>query len=278
MRKGVVYMLGASLAFSFMQLCVKYLPHLPAVELVFFRSLVSISICLVMMKKLKLNPLGNNRKILLMRGVFGTIALSMFFYTLQQIPLASAVTIQYLSPIFTALFAAIFLKEKMKLKQWIYFGIAFGGVALLKGFDERVSLGFMLVGIVSAMFSGIAYTCIRKLKETDHPLVVVFYFPLIATPIMGVLSYFQWVKPIGKDWLLLLLMGVFTQIAQVLMTKGLQSAAVNKIISVKYIGTFWALAFGYILFGESYSWLSIVGILLVMVGVVLNLKTKSGKL
>ena len=112
MRKGVVNMLGASLAFSLMQLCVKYLPHLPAVELVFFRSLVSISICLVMMKKLKLNPLGNNRKILLMRGVFGTIALSMFFYTLQQIPLASAVTIQYLSPIFTALFAAIFLKEK----------------------------------------------------------------------------------------------------------------------------------------------------------------------
>lgn len=271
-------MLGASLAFSFMQLCVKYLPHLPAVELVFFRSLVSISICLVMIKKLKLNPLGNNRKVLLMRGIFGTIALSMFFYTLQQIPLASAVTIQYLSPIFTALFAAIFLKEKMKLRQWIYFAIAFCGVALLKGFDERVSLSFMLVGIASAMFSGIAYTCIRQLKETEHPVVVVFYFPLIATPIMGALSYFQWVRPIGKDWLLLLLMGVFTQIAQVLMTKGLQSAVVNKIISVKYIGTFWALAFGYILFGESYSWLSIIGILLVIVGVVLNLKTKPAKL
>lgn len=278
MRKGVVNMLGASLAFSFMQLCVKYLPHLPAVELVFFRSLVSISICLVMIKKLKLNPLGNNRKVLLMRGIFGTIALSMFFYTLQQIPLASAVTIQYLSPIFTALFAAIFLKEKMKLRQWIYFAIAFCGVALLKGFDERVSLSFMLVGIASAMFSGIAYTCIRQLKETEHPVVVVFYFPLIATPIMGALSYFQWVRPIGKDWLLLLLMGVFTQIAQVLMTKGLQSAVVNKIISVKYIGTFWALAFGYILFGESYSWLSIIGILLVIVGVVLNLKTKPAKL
>ena len=57
----------------------------------------------------------------------------------------------------------------MKLKQWIYFAIAFGGVALLKGFDDRVSLSFMLVGILSAMFSGIAYTCIRQLKETDHP-------------------------------------------------------------------------------------------------------------
>lgn len=267
-------MLGASLAFSFMQLCVKYLPHLPTVELVFFRSLISISICLVMMKQLGLHPLGNNRKVLLMRGVFGTIALSMFFYTLQHIPLASAVTIQYLSPIFTALFAAIFLKEKMKLKQWLYFGIAFSGVALLKGFDERVSIGFMLIGIVSAMFSGMAYTCIRQLKESDHPIVVVFYFPLVATPIMGALTYFQWVKPIGTDWLLLLLMGIFTQIAQILMTKGLQSAMINKIISVKYIGTFWALGFGYILFGESYTFMSIIGIALVIVGVVLNLRTK----
>ena len=70
---------------------------------------------------------------------------------------------------------------------------------------------------------------------------MVFYFPLVATPIMGVLTYFQWVQPIGSDWLLLLLMGIFTQIAQILMTKGLQSAVINKIISVKYIGTFWAL-------------------------------------
>lgn len=275
MRQGILYMLGASLAFSFMQLCVKYLPHLPTVELVFFRSLVSISICLVIIKHLGLHTLGNNRKVLLMRGVFGTIALSMFFYTLQHIPLASAVTIQYLSPIFTALFATIFLKEKMHLKQWIYFGIAFSGVALLKGFDERVSIGFMLIGIVSAMFSGMAYTCIRQLKDTDHPIIVVFYFPLVATPIMGILTYFQWVKPIGTDWLLLLLMGIFTQVAQILMTKGLQSAVINKIISVKYIGTFWALGFGYILFGENYTFMSLIGIGMVIMGVVLNLRSKA---
>ena len=227
------------------------------------------------MKKIGLNPLGNNRKVLLMRGVFGTIALTLFFYTIQHIPLASAVTIQYLSPIFTALFATIFLKEKMKVKQWLYFGMSFTGVALLKGFDDRVSMVFMLIGIISAMFSGMAYTCIRQLKDTENPIVVVFYFPLIATPIMGVLTYFQWVQPIQSDWFLLLLMGVFTQIAQILMTKGLQSAVINKIISVKYVGTFWALGFGYILFGESYNIFSLIGIIMVLIGVILNLKKKS---
>ncbi len=267
-------MLGSSLAFSFMQICVKYLPHLPTTELILFRSIVSIVLSLVMLRKLKIHPLGNNRKVLLMRGVFGTIALSLFFYTLQYIPLASAVTIQYLSPIFTALFAAIFLKEKMQVKQWLYFGLSFAGVALLKGFDERVSFSFMLLGIVSAMFSGMAYTCIRRLKDSEHPVVVVFYFPLVATPVMIVLSYFNWVMPAGKDWLILLLMGIFTQIAQILMTKGLQSAVVNKIISMKYIGTLYALGFGYLLFGESYTLFSLTGIVMVIAGVVLNLRQK----
>lgn len=268
-------MLGSSLAFSFMQICVKYLPHIPATELIFFRSIVSIILSLGMLHRLQINPLGNNRTVLLMRGVFGTTALLMFFYTLQHIPLASAVTIQYLSPIFTALFAAIFLKEKMQLKQWLFFGLSFAGVAMLKGFDERVSLEWMLIGIASATFSGMAYTCIRHLKDSEHPVVVVFYFPLIATPVMAILSYFHWVQPQGSDWFILLLMGIFTQIAQILMTKGIQSGVANKVISVKYIGTLYALGFGYLLFGESYGLLSLLGIVMVISGVILNLRSKS---
>jgi len=277
-KKGILYMLGSTAAFALMQICVKYLPHIPAHELILFRSIVSIVLSVAMLQKLGIPLLGNNKKVLLMRGIFGTTALLMFFYTLQNIPLASAVTLQYLSPIFTALFAAIFLKEKMQIKQWLYFGISFAGVALIKGFDERISLTFMLIGICSAMFSGMAYTCIRQLKDTEHPIVVVLYFPLVAIPIMSVLSYMNWVTPQGTDWLYLLLMGLFTQIAQILMTKGIQSGLANKMISLKYVGTIYALAIGYLLFGESYGIMSLLGIAMVISGVVLNLwKKKSRK-
>ena len=270
-------MLGSTLAFACMQICVKFLPHLPAHELILFRSLVSIVLSVAILKKLGIQLLGNNKKVLLMRGVFGTTALLMFFYTLQNRPLASAVTLQYLSPIFTALFAAIFLKEKMQMKQWLYFGVSFAGVALIKGFDERISLTFMLLGICSAMFSGMAYTCIRRLKDSEHPLVVVLYFPLVAIPIMSVLSYYKWVTPQGTDWLYLLLMGLFTQVAQLLMTKGIQSGIANKMISLKYIGTIYALAIGYLIFGESYGLMSLIGIAMVIAGVVLNLWKKRVK-
>jgi drug/metabolite transporter (DMT)-like permease len=273
-KKGVFYMLGSTLAFALMQICVKYLPHIPAHELILFRSIVSIVLSVAMLQKLGIPLLGNNKKVLMMRGIFGTTALLLFFYTLQNIPLASAVTLQYLSPIFTALFAAIFLKEKMQIKQWLYFGISFAGVALIKGFDERISLTFMLIGICSAMFSGMAYTCIRQLKDTEHPVVVVLYFPLVAIPIMSVLSYLNWVTPQGTDWLYLLLMGLFTQIAQILMTKGIQSGVANKMISLKYVGTIYALAIGYLLFGESYGIMSLLGIAMVIAGVVLNLWKK----
>jgi drug/metabolite transporter (DMT)-like permease len=276
-KKGIFYMLGSTLAFALMQICVKYLPHIPAHELILFRSIISIVLSVAMLQKLGIPLLGNNKKVLLMRGIFGTTALLLFFYTLQNIPLASAVTLQYLSPIFTALFAAIFLKEKMQIKQWLYFGVSFAGVALIKGFDERISLTFMLIGICSAMFSGMAYTCIRQLKDTEHPVVVVLYFPLVAIPIMSVLSYLNWVTPQGIDWLYLLLMGLFTQIAQILMTKGIQSGLANKMISLKYVGTIYALAIGYILFGESYGIMSLLGIAMVISGVVLNLWKKRVK-
>ena len=272
MKQGVYYMLGSTLAFALMQICVKYLPHIPAHELILFRSIVSIVLSVAMLQKLGIPLLGNNKKVLLMRGIFGTTALLLFFYTLQNIPLASAVTLQYLSPIFTALFAAIFLKEKMQIKQWLYFGVSFAGVALIKGFDERISVTFMLIGICSAMFSGMAYTCIRQLKYTEHPVVVVLYFPLVAIPIMSVLSYLNWVTPQGTDWLYLLLMGLFTQIAQILMTKGIQSGVANKMISLKYVGTIYALAIGYLLFGESYGIMSLLGIAMVISGVVLNFR------
>jgi drug/metabolite transporter (DMT)-like permease len=271
-KKGVFYMLGSTLAFALMQICVKYLPHIPAHELILFRSIVSIVLSVAMLQKLGIPLLGNNKKVLLMRGIFGTTALLLFFYTLQNIPLASAVTLQYLSPIFTALFAAIFLKEKMQIKQWLYFGVSFAGVALIKGFDERISVTYMLIGICSAMFSGMAYTCIRQLKDTEHPVVVVLYFPLVAIPIMSVLSYLNWVTPQGTDWLYLLLMGLFTQIAQILMTKGIQSGVANKMISLKYVGTIYALAIGYLLFGESYGIMSLLGIAMVIAGVILNFR------
>ena len=206
------------------------------------------------------------------RGLFGTIGLCLFFITLQNIPLAGAVTIQYLSPVFTALFAVVILRERVKKKQWLFFSLAFIGVCLLKGFDVsgQMSYYFVLVGVVSACFSGLAYNCIRHLRTTESTLVVVFYFPLVATPIMGVLSFFNWVKPVGIDWAYIIALGIVTQVAQVFMTKGIQSDSAGNIMTYKYVGVVFAFIYGYFIFKETYSFLSVFGIFLLLSGVILN--------
>jgi drug/metabolite transporter (DMT)-like permease len=272
MNKGAQYMLISSFAFSLMHLCVKALPHIPVFELVFFRSIVSLLISYVSLKQKKINLFGNNKKVLLARGFFGVTALTLFFSTLQNIPLASAVTIQYLSPIFTAFFAIWILKEKLKNHQWLFFAMAFLGVLILKGFDisGQISFKYVGIGLVSACFSGLAYNCIRLLRTTENPLVVVFYFPLVATPIMAFLSFFNWVKPQGIDWFYLLLLGIITQVAQIYMTKGIQSDRAGNIMTYKYIGVLFAFGYGYLFFGETYSLLSLLGILLLLSGVLLN--------
>jgi len=270
MGKGVQYMIISALGFSLMQLCVKSLSHIPFTELVFFRSLVSIALSLVMVYRLKLNPLGNNRLFLVLRGLFGVTALSLFFFTLQKLPIATAVTIQYLSPIFTTIFAIWILKESVPWKRWVFFAVSFVGILVMKGFNPDLEVKYLIAGLVSAIFSGLAYNMIRKVKDTDHPVVVVLYFPLVATPIMGLVSLFYWETPQGIDWLMIVLMGIFTQIAQVYMTKGWHSDKAGKIASLKYLGIGFALFFDFSIFGIIPSWQVLSGISLVLAGVLLN--------
>lgn len=275
--RGILFMLISVVGFALMNLVVKFLGHIPAPELVLFRSIVSLVLSLYFIRRRNISPFGNNRKWLMLRGVFGVIALTTFFYTLQELPLAAAITLQYLSPVFTAIFATQLLGEKVRGYQWLFFVISFLGIAVIRGFDERIDTTYMLLGIMSAVCAGLAYNAIGKVKHTDHPVVVVFYFPLIATPVMAVVSLFNWVVPTGWDWALLVLMGVLTQIAQVSMTKAFQTSELSGLAGMKYLGVVFALTFDYIIFGIGYTPMALAGMVMVIGGVLLNLFFKPKK-
>ena len=269
------YMLIASFVFALMNVAVKYVSHIPAVEVILFRSIVSFFMSGIALKNQRVPLLGKNRKILLLRGLAGSIALIMFFVTLQEIPLASATTLMFLSPIFTTILGVWIVRERVKAVQWLFFLLSFVGIVMIQGFDIRISPLMALLGIGAAFFSGIAYNMIRKLKNTEHPLVIVFYFPLIALPIAGIYSIFNWVMPVGIDWLVLIAVGVLTQIAQYFMTKSYQSEELSKVANLNFIGIIYALSFGYVLFDETFNFMTYLGMILVILGVVLNITFKS---
>jgi len=276
MTYGIRMMIWAGLTFAMMNVAVKLVPNIPSSEVVFFRALVSFVLSAVIVRKKKLNFLGNNRRVLLMRGLFGTTALMLYFYTLQEMKLGAAMTIHYLTPIFTALIAHFLLKERLRPIQLLFFAISFAGVVLLKREETNLLWLDVSAGVVAALFSGAAYNCIRKLKFTEDSNVIILYFPMVALPITFIytLALPGWVWPSQHELGLLILIGILTQIAQYFLTRAYQSEVANKVAAVSNLGVVYALVIGYLFFDESFSVWSIVGMLMVVSGVVLNVKTK----
>jgi len=260
----------STLAFSLANIAVKQVAHIPAMEVVFFRCALATVICIVGLRRARASLLGTNHTQLLLRGVFGTTALGLFFVTLQNMPLASAMTIQYLSPIFTTVIAIFVLSESVHRMQWLFYAIAFSGVLLIERYDPRISPFFLAIGIISAFCSGMAYNLVRSMKGKEHPLTVVLHFQLVGVAAGFVSLFFEWRTPVGWDWLYLVLVGVFAQLGQIFLTNALQKERVAGVAIINYTGLIYALLAGAFLFSEPQSAESLAGMLLVVFGVLLS--------
>ena len=116
-----------------------------------------------------------------------------------------------------------------------------------------------------------AYNLVRRLKEREHPLVVVLHFQLVGVVAGFLFTLFNWVAPANAwEWFCLLMCGLLTQVGQTCLTKALQAERVATVSIVNYTGLIYALAFGVFIFGETYSTQTLVGIGLVVSGVVLS--------
>lgn len=270
-------MLIATFMFTVMNVCVKLVPNIPAVEVIFFRSVVSLVISLFFLFRQRVNIWGHRRSILVLRGITGAIALITYFHLLQQIPLATASTLQYLAPIFTAILGVFLVRERVWSWQWLFFAVSFLGIVVIEGFDPRISPLHLMMGVASSFFMGLAYNFIRMLKTSEHPLVIIFYFPLVMLPVTGIWSAFNWVQPVGWEWLILIAVGVFTQIAQFYMTKSYQVAELSKVSIINYTGIIYSLTFGWIFFDESYNLMTYLGMGLVIAGMVANVMLKKSR-
>ncbi|MFT6633021.1 MAG: drug/metabolite transporter (DMT)-like permease [Bacteriovoracaceae bacterium] len=275
MNKGILYILIASLFFSIINALVKYFAHIPAIEIVFFRSVVSLVISYYSIRSLKIKIFNEHTPLLLGRGISGAIALSLYFYTIQHMPLATAVTILYLAPIFTIILAIVLVKEYPNKWQWPFFILSFIGAALMKNIDPRASLFHFSMGVTAAFFAGLAYTFIRLLKDKAHHSLVIFYFPLVTIPFCLPFLSSNWVSPTPLELVGLLSIGIFTQIAQVFMTKAYMAEQASKISHFNYLTCFYAFATGIIFFDEHLSPLSIFGLCLVFVGIIFSTKFSS---
>ncbi len=274
---AIFYMILSVIAFSFMNVVVKYLNGFSAYQIVFFRSIGTLLFTIPLIIRHKIPFFGNNQKWLIVRAVAGVISLTCFFQSLNYLAIGTATSLRYTSPIFAAIFAFIFLKEKIKAVQWLLFLLAFVGVLLIKGLGTDVnSIGLILV-FVSAISLGLIFVVIRKIGNSENPLVIINYFMMMAFLCGGALSINNWKTPNLIEWLLLLSLGFFGYVGQLYMTKAFQSSETNLVAPLKYLEVIFMIIIGAIWFDEIYNLWTLFGIFLILIGLVYNIYLKRKK-
>lgn len=275
---GVRFMVLSALGFALMSACVKYVSHygIPLFEIVAARAIVSWIISYLDVKRKRISLWGNNKPLLVSRGVMGTSALICVYYSVTTLPLAEATILQYVNPVFTALLAVLFLKERIQISTIICILMCLIGLFFMvkpsmgNALTENLPLFSVGIALLGALFSSIAYVIVRKLSQTEDSSVIIFYFPLVALPISLILIGDDFVWPSLHIIFMLVLLGIFTQVGQFGLTKAMQTQAAGKASAYSYVQILFSALLGVLFFGEIPSLWTYLGGAFIVTGALIN--------
>ena len=278
---GLQYMVLGAFWFSVMSLGVKLAgQRLPSIEIVFVRGVITLGLSYWLVRRAGLELPGRRPGLLVIRGLFGSLALTCFYFSLVHLPLADATVIQYTNPIFTAVLAAWLLGERMSPRAVVFVATSLAGVVLvarpgfLGGSSATIDPLHVAIALLGALSSASAYVMVRRLRGIDHPLVIVLYFPLVTVPLTFPFVIAGWTWPTPWEWVVLLGIGASTQAGQVYMTRGLQLEAAGRATAVGYLQIVFAAAWGLVVFGEMPDVWSFVGAAVIIASTVLLARTR----
>ena len=269
-------MILSATSFCFMTVFVKLAGiSMSTIQIVFIRGVFTLVATGIFIYREKIYPFGNHKRLLVARGITGTLALFLVYESLKRFPLSEATVIQYLFPIFTALVAALIISEPLNKNIIGAIMIGLFGVYTILGFpflmtESNINLYNVGIAITGSFLTGVAYVLVRQAtKVNEHPLVVMFYFPLFTVPICLPLLLSNWVHPSMKEWGFLLLIGVCTQLGQFFLTHGYKELPAAKAAPMSYVQVPFAMIMGSIFLGEAISLMFIVGSLLVFLSIII---------
>ena len=260
-QKGIILMLLATGCFSAMQIAIKFSSRLPVMEQVFFRNSISLIVAFVILKKEKLSIFGEKRyqPYLFGRSIFGFLSLITLFYASARANQADVAILSKLSPFMITIIAAVFLHEKITPVQIPAIIIALIGAAFVsKPSFTDFNLPLM-AAFVSAIFSAGAYTLLSFFKGKVHALTVVMHFSTFSTVASLPFMLKDFVMPDFKEWLLLILIGIFGSFGQIFITYSYRFAKATEISIYNYSGIIYSALFGFIFLSEQLSLSTLIG-------------------
>lgn len=273
---GLRYMAASAFFFSIMSLLVKVAGErgVPTMEIVLVRCAVMVGCTAGLARAAGAPLLGHDRRTLFARGLGGAVALSLLYFALGRIPLGDATALHYTAPLWTTALAFPILGERPGRALFGGLALSLVGVLLIArppALFGGASLDVLAVGaaLVGSFLSGAAYVLVRKLRRTDHPLTVVFWLAWIGVALAVPFVAVGWRSLSAADWALCVGVGLSTQIAQVLMTRGLHLERAGRATAVGYLQVVFAFLWGAAIFGTTPDAWSLGGAALIVAATLL---------
>lgn len=249
-------MAAGALSFSVMSALLKLAGEtLPLFEIVTGRSLVVAVLSGLAVRRQGHSFVPVQLRRVLLRAVFGFIALSCYFYSVIHLPLADATVIYFTNPVLTSLVAAGVLREHMGMREigWVLLSllavVVVARPSFLFGAERALDTAAVLLGLVSALFAAASYVTIRSIR-TDPPLLVVFYFSSITVLLGAPIAASGFTAPTPFEVLVVLGVGVATHLGQLWITWAFRLERAGRASAVGYLQIVFAAGWGWILFGE----------------------------
>ena len=271
--KGAVLMCTSAFLFSAMQIPISLSgTTIPIMEQVFFRNIVTLilSFILIMRSGGSLFGTKKNQPLLFVRSAFSFLGLITQFYAVAHANQGDVSTMMKLSPFMITLWAAIFLKEKIRKVQVPALLIAFLGAAFVANPAFNSNLFPLFMAFLCAFFSSVSYTLLAYFKNKVDGMTIIMHFSTFCVLACIPFMIFDFVMPTFKELLLLLLIGVFGGFGQIALTYAYRLATAAEISIYNYSGIVFSIILGYVFLGEVLDVTSVIGCALVIIAALIT--------
>ncbi len=251
---GGICMILSVLFFSLMDVLIKITYEYDVGQVMFSRALFGLIPIFFLIPRERLKNFYKTKYISLhfYRSFVGAIAMYAIFVGLRNLELAEVTSMAFSGPIWVVIFSILFLGEKIRMKRWIAVGLGFVGVLIISkpGFDN-LNLYYIYPVIFTLGFAGVSIF-IRKLTLVGEPVYLIAFYFSLCSAIFGLftLPFGGWIMPTIYDFVLLIFIGLFGSIANLLLTKSYQLAEVSLTTPLKYLSLVFAIIFGFYFFNE----------------------------
>ena len=251
---GGICMILSVLFFSLMDVLIKVTHEYDVGQVMFSRAIFGLIPIFFLIPKNKIRNFykTKHKSLHWWRSVIGAVAMYAIFVGLRNLELAEVTSLAFSGPIWVVIFSILFLGEKIRMKRWTAVGLGFVGVIIISkpGFDN-LNLYYIFPIIFTLGFAGVSIF-IRKLTLVGEPVYLIAFYFSLCSAIFGLftLPFGGWIMPSSYDFGLLILIGLFGSIANLLLTKSYQLAEVSLTTPLKYLSLVFAIFFGFYLFNE----------------------------